>query len=356
MTPEEILAKYPDFDPNGVGALGKLFGLPYSPEEAKVVLLPVPWEVTVSYTAGTADGPQAILDASPQLDLYLPGLPDAWAMGISMLPIPEEIKHQSDALRKKATAYIQALEEQNQEKVEAAKPTVDTINKACDELVGQVKQEAGHWIGQGKLVGVVGGDHSTPLGLMKALAEQYPSFGILQIDAHADLREAYEGFTYSHASIMYNALRLPQISRLIQVGIRDICIEEATRAESSGDRIRLYYDQELQERQFAGEGWQQLAYEIVSQLPEEVYISFDIDGLDPKLCPATGTPVPGGLSFQQAIYLIKTVVQSGRKIIGFDLCEVAPGEDEWNGNVGARVLYHLANLAGASRGWLHSTF
>ena len=171
------------------------------------------------------------------------------------------------------------------------------------------------------------------------------ALGILQIDAHADLRNAYEGFTYSHASIMYNAIQLPSISSLTQVGIRDICDYEVSIINTNKD-IYTFYDKQLHEGTYNGKTWDTQCDEIIKTLPENVYISFDIDGLDPKLCPNTGTPVPGGLEFEQAMYLIKKVVDSGRKIISFDLCEVSPHENdnEWNANVGARVLYRLSNL------------
>jgi agmatinase len=197
-------------------------------------------------------------------------------------------------------------------------------------------------------VGLVGGDHSTPLGFMEALAEKHSEFGILQIDAHCDLRKAYEGFEFSHASIMYNALKLRQVKKLVQVGIRDWCEEENNYIRSSKGRVVTFFDHAMKRSLYEGTSWKSLCDKIVSQLPKNVYVSFDIDGLDPKLCPSTGTPVPGGLEFEQAVYLIEQVVRKGKKIIGFDLNEVAPGADEWNGNVGARMLYKMCNLAAAS--------
>jgi agmatinase len=179
---------------------------------------------------------------------------------------------------------------------------------------------------------------------MHALADQHEEFGILQIDAHADLREAYEGFTYSHASIMYNALKLKQVKRLVQVGIRDIAESEVELVRSSNGRIITFYDTMLKDALYKGASWKKQCKKIIAQLPQKVYISFDIDGLDPKLCPGTGTPVPGGLEFEEALYLIRALVNGGHKIIGFDLCEVAPGNSQWNGNVGARLLYKLCNL------------
>ena len=184
-----------------------------------------------------------------------------------------------------------------------------------------------------------------PLGALQALASQYPDFGILHIDAHCDLREAYQGFRFSHASIMHNALQIPQISKLVQVGIRDVSAQEIHRAETSQGRIVLHHDTALKRSRYAGTAWLDLCRTIIQDLPPHVYISFDIDGLDPKLCPKTGTPVPGGLELDEAFCLLREVADS-REIIGFDLCEVGP--DEWDGNVGARIIYKLCNLMGLS--------
>jgi agmatinase len=182
------------------------------------------------------------------------------------------------------------------------------------------------------------------------LSEKYDRFGILQIDAHADLRKAYEGFAYSHASIMYNALKVPAVNRLVQVGIRDICEEEEKVMQRAMGRVVTFYDDDIKSQQYEGKTWTSICDEIINTLPDLVYISFDIDGLDPKLCPSTGTPVAGGLEFDQAKYLITKLVHSGRRIIGFDLCEVAPGPTEWDANVGARMLYHLCNRMAVSQG------
>ncbi len=339
------------FDPNSLGDVsGGLFGLPFTVDDAEVILIPTPWEVTVSYSAGTAQGPQAIKEASTQVDLFEPGIKDAWKLGIAMEEISEEWAATSETLRQKAETYIAWLEDGSPESDKAKfAPLPAEITAKGEELLQWVKQQALHHLEQGKLVGVLGGDHSTPLGLMHALAEKHEAFGILQIDAHADLREAYEGFKYSHASIMYNALQLPQIKKLVQVGIRDLCQAEADLAAQSNGRVTIFYDAALKENLFGGDSWKKECKKIIAQLPQKVYISFDIDGLDPKLCPGTGTPVPGGLEFEQAVFLIRQLVKSGREIIGFDLCEVAPGESEWNGNVAARLLYKLCNLAAVSQ-------
>ena len=197
----------------------------------------------------------------------------------------------------------------------------------------------------GKLVGLIGGDHSTPLGYLKATAEHHGDFGILQIDAHCDLRTAYEDFKYSHASIMYNALaEIPQLTKLVQVGIRDYSEDENQFIIDNPERVTTFFDKDIKERQYEGETWKTLVDEIVQRLPPKVYVSFDIDGLDPKLCPNTGTPVAGGFEADQINYLFKKVIESGRKLLGFDLNEVGVGEGGLDANIAARILFRLCNL------------
>ncbi len=344
-----------EFDPNSVAEKGKLFGLPGRLEEANIVVIPVPWEVTVSYTSGTADAPQAILEASAQVDLYQADVRDAWRMGLQLASIDASIYKKSKDHRLIAKNYIRWLEDGSpKEDAERFASVPSIVDKACADMVEWVKMESLKFIDQGKIVSVLGGDHSTPLGLMQALASRHSSFGVLQIDAHADLRNAYEGFKYSHASISYNALKLPQISKMVQVGIRDYCEEEADYIRSAGSRIKVFFDKNIKQRQFEGASWQSICDEIINELPHKVYITFDIDGLDPKLCPNTGTPVPGGFELEQVLYLFQQIVKSGRTIIGFDLNEVSPGDNEWNGNVGARALYRMAALTAVSNkilGW-----
>ena len=342
------------FDPNNVGVSGKLFGLPFTEEEARLVIIPVPWEVTVSYMSGTAKGPEAVLAASPQLDLALENIRNAWELGIAMLPISEEWKEENDQWRKHTLPYIKWLESGKKKNPNTTiKNTPESVNTVSRKLNHWVKSQSGELLDKGKMVGILGGDHSTPFGLMEALSDRHKEFGILQFDAHADLRNAYEGFEFSHASIMFNAVQLPAVSKLVQVGIRDFSKAEYELIKNSKGSINTYFYPEVKRRLFGGEKWKDICDEIVADLPEYVYVSFDIDGLDPKLCPNTGTPVPGGFEFDEAIFLIYTLIKSGRKIIGFDVCEVAPGKNnEWDGNVGARVLYNLANLMAVSQGKL----
>lgn len=344
MTKEEIIS---NFDASGVATSSNIFGLPWEENHAQIVVLPVPWEVTVSYAAGTAGAPEAVKTASYQVDLYDPSVKNAWQMGVWMAPENEQLKTASQELRERAEIYIDSLSNAD------AKPdhaVLAEINGACLAMVEIVKTEALFYLNHGKLVALLGGDHSTPLGYLQALAEKHKSFGILQIDAHADLRNAYEGFEFSHASIMFNALKINAVSKLVQVGIRDYCEEEFDLIAASNGRIKTFFDRDLKHENYRGKTWQKQVEEIISHLPENVYLSFDIDGLDPKLCPNTGTPVAGGFETEHVLFLVEAVLASGRKLIGFDLNEVGPSDDEWDANVGARLLYRLCNLLGKSNG------
>ena len=335
------------FDPNSVGnPNNNIFGLPFQEADARLVILPVPWEVTVSYNAGTARAPGHIFTASLQVDLYDPEYTDAWKQGFFMRSCDAKILTKSDYLRKEAELYINFIAQGDE--VSSNKfmtKTLKEINQGSEFLNNWVYEQTSSLLKKGKLVALLGGDHSTPFGFFKAIAEQYPSFGILQIDAHCDLRNAYEGFNYSHASIMYNALnKIPALEKLVQVGIRDYCEEELDYINSSNGRVVTYFDRDIKNRMYEGETWKQVVDEIVNHLPQHVFISFDIDGLDPKLCPHTGTPVQGGFETEQVFYLLHKLHLSGRKIIGFDLNEVGVSHNEWDENVGARVLYKLCNL------------
>jgi len=346
-------AKIEAFDPNGVGLKnGHFIGLPFTEEEARLVYLGVPWDVTVSYREGTSRGPENILETSAQLDLIDPDVSQAWKIGHYFRPSPADWLAVNSALRQKSRRYIDFLEHGGLVANDPGMGSVlEEINAACAQQVDRVADATAQLLDAGKWVGLIGGDHSSPLGYLRSLAERYDSFGILQIDAHMDLRKAFEGFTYSHASIFYNALQLPSITKLVQVGIRDYCEEEVALTKEQNQRVHVWYEQDRQEALMQGQTWHELCQRIVADLPPKVYLSFDIDGLRPDMCPNTGTPVPGGLRFYEALYLIKLVVHSGRTIIGFDLCETAGPEHEWDGNVAARLAYRLGNLCALSHGW-----
>ena len=340
--------KLADFDPEENGLRHKgIFGLPFSPEESELVLIPVPWDATVSYGEGTLKGPETILQASYQIDLHDERAPQAWQYGFAMTDIPESWIDLSREYRAKAKYNIDHLEGKYEVPEQVREVVYKEVNEVCETMNAWVKEETEKWLDEGKMVGVIGGEHSVPLGFLQTLDERHDAFAVLQIDAHLDLREAYQGFTFSHASVMYNALQQTSVDRIVPVGIRDFSEKEKQTADENNHRIHCFTDNFLKTCLFKGESWDDVCNRILETLPDKVYISLDIDGLEPSLCPHTGTPVPGGLSFEQCAYLIRKIVESGKTIIGFDLCEVAPGKsnqehsNEWDGNVGARILYRL---------------
>ncbi|HRN99544.1 MAG TPA: arginase family protein, partial [Flavobacterium sp.] len=244
---------------------------------------------------------------------------------------------------------IEALENgEDVSTMPALSANLEKINEKCAQMNRDLRDRALYWMDRGKKVALLGGDHSTPLGYYEAIASRHDSFGILHLDAHMDLRIAYEGFTYSHASIMYNALQLPQVKKIVQVGIRDFCQQEVDVVKSHP--VKVYTDADLKAAGFEGMTWKNQCDAILEQLPQDVVVSVDIDALLAWYCPNTGTPVPGGLSFEQATYLLSRLAQSGKNILGFDLVEVAPGEDDWDGNVGARMLFHLCGMLASNNG------
>ncbi len=351
MTKQEIIQ---NFDPSQPGlAEATIFGLPFNAEQSEIIIIPAPWEVTVSYGSGASKGPNAILEASFQVDLCHQDFPELWKLGMFYDVAPQNWKTNSDYHKSLAQPIIVALE--NGEELEDNPNLIldlNKINTACFDFHIEIKERVLFWMNQGKKVVLLGGDHSTPLGYYEALATKYENFGILHLDAHMDLRIAYEGFTYSHASIMYNALKIPNISKIVQVGIRDFCEQEVENVVAENGRVIVHTDADLKASNFEGITWKQQCETIINQLPQKVTISFDIDGMYPWYCPNTGTPVPGGFSFEQATYLFNTLASSGKEIIGFDLVEVAPGEfNDWDGNVGARMLFHMCGVLAKNNGF-----
>ncbi|MBC6489804.1 agmatinase family protein [Flavihumibacter stibioxidans] len=339
------------FDANSLGnPNNNIFGLPTTEADARLVIVPVPWEVTVSYSAGTARAADNISKASLQVDLYDADYHDLWRNGFYMREVDKKILLKSDYLRKEAELYIDYIS--NGEAIEKNNfmcRSLREINEGSVFMNNWVHGQTKELLEKGRLVGLLGGDHSTPFGFIRALSEKHESFGILQIDAHCDLRKAYEDFNYSHASIMYNVLEeIPAVEKLVQVGIRDYCDEEVEYIHASKGRVQTFFDSQIRERQYEGDTWRNIVDDIVAALPQKVYISFDIDGLDPKLCPNTGTPVHGGFETEQVYFLFKKVLASGRTIIGFDLNEVGVGDNSWDANVGARVLFKMCNILTAS--------
>jgi agmatinase len=316
--------------------------------EAKVVLIPVPWEATTSYGGGTSDGPKAIVAASHQLDLDDGYYGKIYRAGLAMIDECDDIRTSNHAARIAAERVMEGLCDGT-----ADDRDLNLVNQASARVNDWVYRTAKGWLEKGKLVGVVGGDHSVPFGAIKALGEKHSDgFGVLHIDAHHDLRVAYEGFEHSHASIHYNVMeQCSAVTKLVQVAIRDYCAEEKQYLKDLGARGAVFYQADIFRKKAEGAPFVSICNEIVSSLPKKVYISFDIDGLDPVCCPNTGTPVPGGLSFEEGVYLLEKLAESGRTVIGFDLCEVSPGkQSEWDANVGCRILYKLCGALLRSQG------
>jgi len=337
------------FDPDGAAPPDSgIFGLPHTREQSRVLLLPVPFDATTSYGAGTARGPEAIRDASRQVDLCDAHFGRVHEHGIFLENPGPEIQD----LSVRARALAEPIIERG-----GAEPSdgsvVEEIDAACEWVRSLVRQRVQAVLEEGKIPGLIGGEHSVSLGAIEACAEAAGPLGVLQIDAHLDLREAYEGFRHSHASIVHNVLReAPWVERVVQVGVRDFSEGEWEARDTHAGRVLTLLDVDYHRWVAEGNPKLKLLRETLGALPDAVYVTFDIDGLDPSLCPNTGTPVPGGLSFNDAALLLQELHDSGRRVVGFDLVEVAPGpdaNDEWDANVGARVLYKLCGCAAGAR-------
>jgi len=314
-----------------------LYGLPHTIDQAMVAVFPVPVDATASYRRGTARAPRAIDVASGQVDLHDLETGDRWRDGIAMAPQDPSI-HEANG---PAVAAANRVMEANGSITPSLAADLDTVNELGALVNDCTAKFTNGILGNRRIPVILGGDHSVPFGAIQAAARAHRGVGLLHVDAHADLRDSYQGFTWSHASILYNLLhRVPELGPVVSVGVRDLCRSEA---ELAADRVHLWTDPDLAQRLAGGDIWLNLIDQIISPLPGEVWISFDVDGLDPSLCPGTGTPVPGGLSWHQATTLLRRLAKSGRKIIGFDLCEVGP--TPWDAIVGARLLYKLAGWA-----------
>ncbi|MBY0263358.1 MAG: agmatinase family protein [Phycisphaerales bacterium] len=353
------------FDPNAAASPDAgIFGVSCPRDDAKIVLLPVPFDATTSYGGGASAGPDAILNASMQVDLLDHHFGLIYEHGLHMPDAPEWIRELSMHARALAAPII-ARGGSDYSPADVA--AIADINAAGDRINAHTYNQTASTLAQGQIPGLVGGDHSTPYGAIRACADHLATLakrgdaqarhglGILHIDAHFDLRKAFEGFKWSHASIMRNVLDDTSpalISKLVSVGIRDYCPEERDYARDSRGRVVTHFDADIHAALDDGKHFSDICARILADLPPCVYVSFDIDGLDPALCPGTGTPVPGGLSFNRAAALLSAAHRAGKRVIGFDLVEVCPApgasEDapsEWDANVGARILYKLCGLA-----------
>lgn len=327
------------YDPNGIGAYnGNFLGLP-KVKNPKITFLGVPFGVTVSYGAGTEGGPANVLEASYQLDVCIPHIKKPWTNNVSWKMINcgnnDDIKKSRDAAKR----VIEKLEHSEKPSIQ----DIETVNTASKTMLVNLEAEVANVLQNKSFPVIIGGEHAISLAAFKAIGKHNPKdFGILQIDAHMDLRDAYEGFKYSHASVMYNALKIPNLIQLTQVGIRDWCPAEQQIAEEE-NRISVFYDNDIQTQKMEGHSFQSIVKSIINTLPDRVWISLDIDGLEPQYCQNTGTPVAGGLTFNEAIYLCKAIRLAGKQVLGLGILEVAGQPHEYEGSVAARLAYTIAN-------------
>ncbi|MEM8886094.1 MAG: agmatinase [Planctomycetota bacterium] len=273
-------------------------------EDPWAVLVPVPYERTTTYRKGTAQGPAALLEASTQVELY-----------------DEEV--QLEPLHR-GVATTEPL----------------TCDAMPDVLADELESITKPHYAAGRLVGVLGGEHSVSLGSIRACAQEHGPIGILQIDAHPDLRDSYEGTRYGHGCVMRRALDLASVTSLVGVGLRAVSGEDHAVIESDA-RVHPIYAYEFRQG-----GWIERA---IAALPEEVYVTFDVDGLDPSIVPGTGTPEPGGLGWWEALALLRAVFTQ-RRVVGFDVVELLPEPPSCVSDfAAARLVFKMLAYAEATR-------
>src|SRR5688572_24368153 len=259
-----------EFDPDAAApAESGIYGLPFTAEDSKVIIIPVPYEATTSYGGGTSNGPAAVLEASKQVDLFDQETGRPYASGIAMLDIPKNVLRWNSAAKRMAARVIEKGGVVDRPTQAAA----DKVNEYSERVNSWVYDQTVPLLRQGKLAVTLGGDHSVPYGAIRAYAQKYPGLGILHLDAHADLRDSYEGFTWSHASIFNNVMRkIPGVGMLVQVGVRDLGMAERKMIDTN-ERITTFYDAEIASRKEEGVPFATIADEIIATLPQDIYLS-----------------------------------------------------------------------------------
>ena len=273
-------------------------------ERARVVVVPAPYDGTTCYRPGTREGPQAIIDASRNLELYDPELRRSpYRVGIHTLR------------------------------------AIEPVMGNAAGMVERIEQVTSALLNRGKMVATLGGDHLTAIGAIRAHARRHPDLSVLQIDAHADLRDEYEGSRMSAATVMRRVLDF--CPHTAQVGIRSLSEPEAQLVEERN--LPMWLASTIAEQTLRGRrDWIE---EVVGSLSDEVYVTFDIDGLDPSLVPGTGTPEPGGLGWYDVMALLSAVT-SRKRVVGFDLVELSPLIEGHVGPVvAAKVVYKMIGMA-----------
>jgi agmatinase len=277
----------------------------YSQGKAEINILQSPYEHTVSYGGGTALGPQAVLEASAYVEFF-----------------DDETK--KELCFEKGIATCPPME---------FKDSIDS--EALDIIYNAVRSS----LSEGKFAVTLGGEHTISSAVIKAHLESYPDMGVLQIDAHSDLRDTYEGSKYSHASIMARVAEFLDPTKIHQVGIRALCSEEYKFITENN--VNTYFASAIRQGDY-GEDW---ISRLVDKLPQDIYLTFDVDGLDPSIMPSTGTPEPEGLYYTEATDIIRTIKKAGKRIVGFDVVELAPIQGVTHPDIlTARLIYKILNL------------
>ncbi len=262
--------------------------------KSKVVIFPVPYDSTLSYRAGSRNGPQAILSASKALEFY----------DIELSASPYKIGiHTTDEL--------------------------EPVMSSPEEMVFEIEKTSKRYVGDNKFLITLGGEHTISTGIVRNFGKKFRRLSVLQIDAHSDLRDRYEGTKYNHACVMR---RIRELCPAVQVGIRSMCEEEASFIKKN--RIKIFYADYIQENK-------NYIAEVLEQLTEDVYITIDLDGLDPSIMPAVGTPEPGGMLWYDTLRLLKEVF-SKRNVVGADVVELSPiPPDVASDFLAAKLVYKL---------------
>lgn len=258
-------------------------------ENAKYVLLPVAYDGTSTFIKGADKGPQAIIDASDSIELY---------------DVQFEMEPYTAGIYTDKYGY------------DFSTP---------DAMVQSVYTRVKHFIDKQKHIGILGGEHSVSVGSIKAFSEKYPDLSVLQVDAHADLRDDYHDSIYNHACVMRRA---QDFARVVQVGIRNVCTEEMHNIVKEN----IFYAHKMHNNN----DWMEQA---INRLTDHVYLTIDLDGLDPSVLPSTGTPLPGGLSWYTLITFLEKLFAS-KKIVGFDVVELCPQPYDKSSDVLAAVLVY----------------
>ncbi|MBE6193869.1 MAG: agmatinase [Rikenellaceae bacterium] len=318
--------------------------------DAPIVLVSAPWAVTSAAGQGAAYTPDAIIDASTHLSLYDVVSNTSIDGKVATAEVDYDLQESSLQLGGDAAKVVAHIEDGGALTGDYFARKVVRINLGFRDMHRSVGKRVFRFASKGKIVGIVGGDHSVAFGAVRSISSVYPQMGVLFVDAHSDLRPSGRIFDYSHLSVARNIVdEIPAVSKLVQVGVRDMSREEIDFAQSH-PKVTMFCHEKLTAERFSGRSWGEVCDDVVAQLPDKVYISFDIDALSPECCPHTKRPVAGGMTFDEAVCLINRVAESGREIVGFDLTEIVPVmESGVDAAVGARMLVKLCAAALCSK-------